>query len=310
MLSVEITKLPKWASVAAVRLTQQPIETDETVAGTVSSKERKDPRFRGYGFAGECCEWIWEHPTINETLWYFGGYDPQTQMESPLGEVAHNQEGLLDEGWKLYMKKRCAFHRAAIKRWQHAKKVFVRLDEVRMNEGQEHLRFVTLTRAQWNIVIDVQDDLNQTKEDHKQKCIRQFRNWRNRSEWWKSKNALGQWWPECVVSPVLNQIGALTGVRLHFHLHCVVVSEYLDNRPGEIQFGSNSDGEEISFQEDSEFCREWGGIVDVRAVKDYQVKYQHKGETKRGCGRKACMKYLSKYISKAEGWRSGKIGKW
>lgn len=300
MLSSELTKLPNWVTVAQKRLTQQP----ETVAGTVSSKEHHDPKFRGYGFAGECCEWIWEHPSSNDELWYWKKGDD-------LEDAAHNHDQLEDEGWKLYMKKRCAKHRRAIKRWQHAKKVFIRLDELRMNEGLEHLRFVTLTKKEWNQTYGTEEfDADKMKNHLKKRALRAFRNWRHRNQWWQSKNANGQYWPECVVTPVLNQIGSLEAVRLHFHLHCVIVSEYLDNRPGETWIETDQDGNEHIHNGDSEFFQEWGGIVDVRSVKNWQVKYTHKGEERRGCGRKACMKYLTKYISKADNWRSGKIGTW
>ncbi len=173
MLSSELTKLPNWVTVAQKRLTQQP----ETVAGTVSSKERTDPRFRGYGFAGPCCEWIWIHPTTTDVhpLYPWTNEDEDIRLE--------------DEGYKLYIEKRCVKHRRAIKRWQHAKKVFVRLDEHRMNEEYEHLRFVTMTRREWNLEVPVTEghSIDKKKNLLKKRALQSFRNWRFRNLWWKSK---------------------------------------------------------------------------------------------------------------------------
>lgn len=199
--------------------------------------------------------------------------------------------------------KRCPECQSTARRWTHAAKVFVRMDEIRINEGFDHLRFVTLTRANWNLLVPMNDlsKKNQFREELKQKSIRSFRNWRHRNKWWQSRNALGQYWPECTESPVWNGV-EFVGIKLHFHVHCIFVSKYLDNRPNMNQWKH--------YQGDSTFYKEWGGIVDVRSVKDYKNKYQVKGETRYGCGRKACMRYLSKYISKAKGWQSGKIGKW
>jgi hypothetical protein len=241
----------------------------------------------------------------------------------------YDKDELIADGWKKFPNKRCKTCRSSMKRWQTARRVFVELDELRMNEEVEYLRFVTLTKREWNIMIYDKD--NHKSKNHKQfdhenstkgpkfadnhthssenfrsyideqklklkgTATRFFRNWRNRNQWWKSREVNGQIWPECVETP--QEDGS---VKLHFHFHMVVVSKYLDNR---VRKGAK-------YPDDSRFQTEWGGIVDVRAVKDYKVKYQVKGEVREGCGRKACMKYLSKYISKAKGWRSQPIGDW
>ncbi len=276
--------LPAWAKVANDRI------SSETVAGTVSRKGSR------WGWTCDECGWIW--------------YPPEDTLEHTIcgDSNVYDKDALVADGWKKFPNKRCKTCRSSMKRWQTARRVFVELDELRMNEEVEYLRFVTLTRREWNIIVpdsglplpeSDSEPTSLTIQKEKQKlkklATKQFRNWRFRNEWWKSRNAMGQFWPECVETPQKDG-----SVKLHFHFHMVLVSKYLDNR---IRKGTK-------YPDDSRFQGEWGGIVDVRAVKDYQVKYQVKGETRKGCGRKACMKYLSKYISKAKGWRSQPIGKW
>ncbi len=288
-------QIPVWAIVAQEHL-QNP---SETITGTVSSKEEE---YRRWGFFNpKCCQ----------CAYIKDGH--MTQL-SPQAEWHHNRMTLLEEDYKEYPRKRCSKHRSQLRKWQHAKRVFVRLDEQRMNMGEDHLRFVTLTRESWNILIpmDELDQLEIIQEKHKQYCTRSFRNFRDRNDWWKSKEALGQLWPECKHNAEWNGV-EFVGIRLHFHVHCIIVSKHLCNRPVRscceraCYCPKDMQGEVI---DNSRFFKEWGGIVDVRSVKDYQVKYQHKGETRKGCGRKACMRYLSKYITKAENWKSVKIGKW
>ncbi len=266
--------LPAWAKVANDRI------SSETVAGTVSRKGRR------WGWTCDECGWIW--------------YPPEDTREHTIcgNSNVYDKDELIADGWKKFPNKRCKTCRSSMKRWQTARRVFVELDELRMNEEVEYLRFVTLTRKDWTVIIESFDSaraLNEYKNKHKTKCVRSYRNWRDRNDWWKTREVNGQWWPECVVTPMENG-----KVKLHFHMHMVVVSKYLDNR---VRKGTQ-------YPDDSRFQREWGGIIDVRAVKNYKVKYRVKGEIREGCGRKACMRYLSKYISKAKGWRSQPIGDW
>lgn len=266
--------LPAWAKVANDRI------SSETVAGTVSRKGSR------WGWTCDECGWIW--------------YPPEDTLEHTIcgDSNVYDKDELIADGWMKFPNKRCKTCRSSMKRWQTARRVFVELDLLRMNEEIKYLRFVTLTKREWNM-ITTEPEVD--KKKLKTKATRQFRNWRDRNEWWKSRNAMGQFWPECVETPQKDG-----SIKLHFHFHMVLVSEYLDNKVKTW----NHQGAQYSIDGMSKFQREWGGIVDVRAVKDYQVKYQVKGEIRKGCGRKACMKYLSKYISKAKGWRSQPIGKW
>ena len=290
----ETEQLPAWAQIAKSHLM-----STETVAGTVSSKVEE---IRRWGFFNiKCCECAYIK-------------DGEMTMLSPDASWHKQRLPLLEDGYVEYPRKRCARHRGQLKRWQNAKRVFVRLDELRMNEDLEHLRFVTLTRSEWNILVPMAElhNIIHIQEKHKQKCTRSFRNWRDRNDWWQATGALGQFWPECKHNAEWNGV-EFVGIRLHFHVHCIIVSKYLDNRPVRdcceraCNCPKDMQGEVIN---NSRFFKEWKGIVDVRSVKDYKNPYNVKGETRYGCGRKACMRYLSKYITKAEHWRSVKIGKW
>lgn len=280
-------QMPVWAKAA-----KNVLDIPETVTGTVSSKVED---YFGF-FNPKCCSCAYIK-------------DGHMTLLSPQSTWHPNRMTLLEDGYKEYPSKRCSKHRSQLRKWQHAKKVFVRLDELRMDAEEDHLRFVTKTRKEWNVLVpmDQLGKLAELQEKHKQKCIRSWRNWRSRNKWWISREALGQYWPECKHNAEWNGVD-FVGIRLHFHVHCIIVSKYLDNRPVGL-WHLDKEGEPM-ITEDSRFHKEWGGIVDVRSVKDYQVKYQHKGETRRGCGRKACMSYLTKYITKAENWKSVKIGKW
>lgn len=269
------------------------IQALETVGGTVSSKVVDKPRKFKY-----VC------------------YDCKTHGHKWMQDIvlrdAPNTSFLSDSSIaQRAFPKRCRKCRSRQKKYTNAVNKFVILDELRMNEEIDYLRFVTKTKKEWVQWIPwiSQENFEGHREEQKRRCNRQARNWRHRNEWWISKNALGQYWPECKVTGVGKIIDGklVMGYQMQFHQHMVVVSEYLDNKPKTM--GDGVQGKPVVVDH-SPFHKAWGGIVDVRAVKDFQVKYQHKGETRRGCGKKACVNYLTKYISKARGWASQKIGKW
>ncbi len=283
-----ISQIPPWAKVAAAHL-----KMGETDGGTVSSKERK--------FRNVC-------------------YDCKTHGHKWMQDIElgrrKNTSFLSDSSIaQRAFPKRCAKCRSRHKRWSNAMNKFVKLDEVRMNEEIEYLRFVTKTRKEWVTWHPHHDEfiLKEHMDDLKKKCNRQARNWRARNTWWQSKNALGQFWPECKVTGVgyIHEGKLIMGYQLQFHQHMILVSEYLNNVPPKMEM-TNNQGEIINVVVgDSEFYKEWGGIVDVRAVKDWGNNYYMvKGKYRRGCGKRACVSYLSKYITKARGWSSQKIGDW
>lgn len=274
-----ISEVPAWVSAAQQRVAD---------AGTVSSKERK--------FRNVC-------------------YDCKTHGHKWMQDIvlrnAPNTSFLSDSSIaQRAFPKRCKKCRSRHKRWSNALKVFVKLDELRMNEEIEYLRFVTKTRKDWVIWIPWFLDLPGHMNALKIKCNKIARTWRERNTWWNSKNPLGQVWPECKVTGVGKIIDGrlVMGYQLQFHQHMILVSEFLDNQP--VTMGDGILGKKVVI-DDSEFYKEWGGIVDVRAVKDWKNNwYIVKGEARRGCGKKMCVNYLSKYITKAKGWNSQKIGKW
>lgn len=278
-----ISQIPPWAKIAAAHL-----KMDKTDGGTVSSKERN--------FRNVC--------TDCKT------HGHKWMIEIELNR-APNTSFLSDSSIaQRAFPKRCAKCRSRHKRWSNAMNKFVILDELRINEEIEYLRFVTKTRKEWVIWIPWFVDVNGHMNNLKRICNRQARNWRYNNEWWRSKNALGQFWPECKVTGVGKIIdGTLVmGYQLQFHQHMILVSEYLDNKP--VYAGDGIIGPRVRI-DDSEFHKEWKGIVDVRAVKDWGNNYYMvKGKYRRGCGKKACVGYLSKYITKARGWSSQKIGDW
>ena len=280
-----MTQNPRWAIVAQQALDK----SNKTPTGPVTSKVEK----HRYGFSCHRCTWVY----INE-------------HESLYEGVGYAREDLLEEGYERYIAKRCKKHAAQAKRYSRAVKTFVQLDEIRMNEELDVLRFVTLTHPKWTVTIPFEQcgDIASIMDAHKTKCLKHWRNWRYQNKWWISRNALGRYWPECVQTIVWNGWSP-AGMQLHFHTHSIIVSKYLDNKP-KLDYGVKVPDGEAVFQEDSRFHKEWGGIVDVRSVKDYQREYVVRGETRKGCGRKACVNYLTKYITKANHWKSCKIGKW
>lgn len=274
-------QMPKWAIIAK-----------ESLAAPVSSKEKwVQPK---WGYNCTRCEWCFtkdEHHRI---------------IQSPEMESWQYHHDLLECGYKQYIWKRCRSCANKKARWKRAKEVFVQLDFQRMNEEVPNLKFLTKTHPKWSIEVPFDDNWMMKRNKLKTTSLKMANNWRQRNEWWQSKNVIGQYWPECTV-----KIDVIKNtVKLHFHVHMIVVSEYMDNKPIKLWHTDNQGNVTEEIFDDSEFYKEWGGIVDIRRVKDYQNEYTYKGEKRRECGRKACMRYLTKYISKAEGWSSRKIGDW
>lgn len=268
---------PSWAKVAH--------DKTESFAGPVSSKGKIK---HGFGFVCDNC----------------------TQKGVPLylkilkQEVPDTSFASVPTMIDRCLPKRCKKCKSAKARWVRAKKVFIKLDELRMNEEIKYLRFLTLTRKEWNTWYPFAPGIPLTdlKKEIKKKAMKKFRNWRSRNKWWLSRNAMGQGYPEITIKGqgYIVDGSLVMGYRLHFHIHMILVSKFIDNQVIKKPVGNG----------DSKLFREWGGIADVAAVKDHKVPYQVNGETKYGCGRKAVMRYLTKYITKSEGYNSFKIGKW
>ena len=121
--------LPAWLVSANHRI------SSETVAGTVSRKGS-----RQYGWTCVECDWVWYPPEGTREHTVCGNSD------------VYDKDELIADGWKNFPNKRCKSCRSSMKRWQTAKRIFVELDLLRMNEEIEYLRFVTFTRKEWNII--------------------------------------------------------------------------------------------------------------------------------------------------------------
>ena len=102
-----------------------------------------------------------------------------------------------------------------MKRWTCAARNYDRLELLRLLEGRHCLRFLTFTKEEWNIKIPSGMQPWLHAEELKKLATRQFRNWRNRNKYWKSREAKGQAYYECTMKPVWNGWG-WDEVQLHF----------------------------------------------------------------------------------------------
>ncbi len=251
-------------------------EDGELVAGTVSRKGK-------FGFTCESCSWV---PMKGDPVDWVQGMKSYTGLHFP---------------------DRCKKCRSRMKRWTCAARNYDKLELLRQLEGRHCLRFVTLTRDEWNVKVPVgaaaktRPPLTLWGEAEKLKkmATRQFRNWRNRNKYWISREAKGQAYYECTMKPVWNGWG-WDEVQLHFHIHMVVCSKRIENSDIQVDMDTL---EHIPMS--TTIQREWGGIVDVRKCKTWKHK---DGETK--TSKRFVMNYLVDYINKSPHWQSTKFGDW
>ncbi len=136
-------------------------------------------------------------------------------------------------------------------------------------------------------------------DELKKMATRQFRNWRDRNKYWKSREATGQAYYECTMKPVWKGWG-WDEVQLHFHIHSVICSKRIENKDIQIDLDTL---EPIPMS--TTIQREWGGIVDVRKCRTWKHK---DGETK--TSKRFVIRYLVDYITKSPHWQSTKFGDW
>ncbi len=165
------------------------------------------------------------------------------------------------------------------------------------------LRFVTFTgKPGWDCEIDAggyEYDPWKEADIIKKKATKTFNNWRQRNEYWKSRDASGQAYYECTMYPVWNGWG-FDKIKLHFHVHTVVCSKRIENK--DIQ----TDLETLKpIPMSTTIQRNWGGIVDVRKCRTWKHK---DGEMK--TSKRFVMNYLVDYINKSPHWQSTKFGDW
>ncbi len=294
--------MPKWAKSAATVLSDKQLEflqenedgpltpahakpildhekMDETVGGTVSRKGK-------FGFTCESCSWVPAKGGLDDWI--------TTHTGRYVG---------------LHFPHRCRKCASRMKRWTTAARNYDQLEILRTMEGRHCLRFVTFTKEEWNVKVDLQSLSDVTvsaqttlwgeAEKLKKMATRQFRNWRYRNKYWLSREAKGQAYYECTMKPVWNGWG-FDEVQLHFHIHMVVCSKRIENK--NIQMDWNT-LEPIPMS--TTIQREWGGVVDVRKCRTWKHK---DGEVK--TSKRFVMNYLVDYINKSAHWQSTKFGDW
>ncbi len=279
----------------------------ETVGGTVSRKGK-------FGFTCESCDHIPTKGLIED--WVPAMYGRYLGMHLP---------------------QRCKRCKARMKRYTCAARNYDRLELLRILRGRQNLKFVTWTRPEWNVILplnkppkedekhtsdnnasqtyasdsrEYQDDTDthhksggpylwDEAEKLKKMATRQFRNWRMRNKYWKSREATGQCYYEVTMKPVWKGWG-WDEVQLHFHIHSVICSKRIENQDIQIDLDTL---EQIPMS--TTIQREWGGIVDVRKCRTWKHK---DGEVK--TSKRFVIRYLVDYITKSPHWQSTKFGDW
>ncbi len=313
--------LPKWAKVAATVLSDKQIAASqaiphssglsaraslpsvealphqitedggETVGGTVSRKGK-------FGFTCESCGWVPKK----------GDQSDWVTTKEFVGDVKSKM-------FAAHWPERCKKCKSRMKRWTCAARKYDQLEILRTLEGRHCLRFLTLTREEWNVKVSLDDLYGANRirnavqpvsrtlwgeaEKLKKMATRQFRNWRNRNKYWISREAKGQAYYECTMKPVWNGWG-WDEVQLHFHIHTVVCSKRIENKDIQVDLDTL---EQIPMS--TTIQREWGGIVDVRACKTWKHK---DGAVK--TSKRFVMNYLVDYINKSPHWQSVPFGDW
>ncbi len=275
---------------------QKRVDGDETVDGTVSRKGK-------FGFTCESCGWVPKK----------GGDPDWVTTKEFVGDVKSKM-------FAAHWPERCKTCKSRMKRWTCAARKYDQLEILRTLEGRHCLRFLTLTRESWNIKVPSYDECKRDIENNgctrntsnktssylwdeaeilKKMATRQFRNWRTRNNYWKSREAKGQAYYEVTMKPVWNGWG-WDEVQLHFHIHTVVCSKRIENKDIQIDLDTLN---EIPMS--TTIQREWGGIVDVRACKTWKHK---DGAVK--TSKRFVMNYLVDYINKSPHWQSVPFGDW
>ncbi len=261
-------------------------DVGETVGGTVSRKGK-------FGFTCESCGWVPKK-----------GDDPDwVTTKEFVGDVKSKM-------FAAHWPERCKKCKSRMKRWTCAARKYDQLEILRTLEGRHCLRFMTLTREEWNVKVPIGEiglealgpsplTLWGEAEKLKKMATRQFRNWRSRNKYWISREAKGQAYYECTMKPVWKGWG-WDEVQLHFHIHTVVCSKRIENKDIQIDLDTL---DEIPMS--TTIQREWGGIVDVRACKTWKHK---DGAVK--TSKRFVMNYLVDYINKSPHWQSVPFGDW
>ncbi len=276
---------PDDSTLTSVREAPSPLSVEtiedggETVGGTVSRKGK-------FGFVCESCFFVPKKSAKPDWVSFKSHYAGKTCVG-------------------LHFPHRCKKCASRMKRWTTAARNYDRLELLRLLEGRNCLRFLTFTKEDWNVKVDLHATSCQATplwgeaEKLKKMATRQFRNWRNRNKYWKSREAKGQCYYECTMKPIWKGYG-WDEMQLHFHIHMVVCSKRIENKDIQIDLDTL---EPIPMS--TTIQREWGGIVDVRKCRTWKHK---DGEMK--TSKRFVMNYLVDYINKSPHWQSSKFGDW
>lgn len=185
------SELSARASLPSVEALPHQITLDggETVDGTVSRKGK-------FGFTCESCGWVPKK----------GDQSDWVTTKEFVGDVKSKM-------FAAHWPERCKKCKSRMKRWTCAARKYDQLEILRTLEGRHCLRFLTLTREEWNIKVPSFFEYKRDNENNecnhntsnktssylwdeaeklKKMATRQFRNWRSRNKYWISREAKGQ----------------------------------------------------------------------------------------------------------------------
>ncbi len=286
-------------------------EDGELVAGTVSRKGK-------FGFTCESCSWV---PMKGDPVDWVQGMKSYTGLHFP---------------------DRCKKCRSRMKRWTCAARNYDKLELLRQLEGRHCLRFVTLTREEWNVILPLErnpvDDYtcdNKQREDNPSSAPKQVVNsgadnnnesacnGPSRSYLWEEAEKLkrsatrtfrnwrnrNKYWKsreakgQAYYEVTMKPVWNGWGFdEVQLHFHIHMVVCSKRIENSDIQINMDT-LEHIPMS--TTIQREWGGIVDVRKCKTWKHK---DGETK--TSKRFVMNYLVDYINKSPHWQSTKFGDW
>jgi hypothetical protein len=213
-----------------------------------------------------------------------------------------------NEKWyALHFPMRCKKCAARCRSWSRAKRAVMAIDMVRCIKGHRNLKLTTFTQDSWSIPNwSASNEQIKMIDDDKKKLLRRHRNYRLRDPYWKTRDASGIIYPELKITPMWNGWG-WDEVNVNVHLHMIIASKYLDNKPVK-----DSRGDIVK---DSMMFESWGNIVDVREVKcsyDQNDKYWNEEEDNSMIfwGLRNVLSYVTKYVNKMGHWRSSRFGDW
>ncbi len=287
----------------------------ETVGGTVSRKGK-------FGFTCQSCSWVPAKGGLEDWV--------KTRTGRYLG---------------LHFPERCKKCKGRMKRWTTAARNYDRLEMLRMFEGRHCLRFITLTREEWNVTLPLNDALQysqdasklrggqQEDENLESTCeANQGPQPKHRKQ--HSKNQSGSYfWAEAekLKKMATRQFRNWRNRNKYWQSREAKGQCYYEVTMKPVWNGWGFDEVQLHFHIHMVVCskrienkdiqidldtlepipmsttiqREWRGIVDVRKCRTWKHK---DGEIK--TSKRFVMNYLVDYINKSPHWQSVPFGDW